>query len=54
VVEKGVDGLLERKWAGARKPAVRGALSEEFLHGMGHGVRKQISDRIYRNSFVSS
>jgi transposase len=25
VVEKGVDGLLKRDWAGARKPAVRGA-----------------------------
>ena len=44
VVEKGVDGLLERKWAGARKPAVRGALSEEFLKRLEEGKFRQARD----------
>lgn len=30
VVAKGVDALLHREWAGARRPLVRGALAEEF------------------------
>jgi transposase len=44
VVEKGVDGLLERKWAGARKPALRGDLSEEFLKRLEEGKFRQARD----------
>jgi transposase len=44
VVEKGVDGLLKRDWAGARKPAVRGALSEEFLKLLEEGKFRQARD----------
>ena len=44
VVEKGVKGLLSRRWAGARKPAVRGALTQEFLEKLEEGKFRQARD----------
>ena len=44
VVEKGVEVLLERKWAGARKPAVRGAVADEFLNRLEEGRFRQVRD----------
>ena len=44
VVEKGVEGLLSRRWAGARKPTVRGALTQEFLEKLEEGKFRQARD----------
>lgn len=44
VVGQGVDGLLKRRWAGARKPAVRGALTKEFLEKLEAGKFRQARD----------
>lgn len=41
---KGVEGLLERKWKGARKPAVHGAVAEEFIQRLEAGQFRQASD----------
>jgi transposase len=39
-----VKGLLKRDWNGARKPAVRGAVAEEFLERLGEGKFRQARD----------
>lgn len=44
VVEKGVDGLINRGWTGARKPAARGALTKEFLEKLEAGKFRQARD----------
>lgn len=44
LVESGVEGLLSRKWAGARKPAVRGAVAEEFAQALEAGKFRQARD----------
>lgn len=44
LVEKGVEGLLRREWAGARKPAVRGAVAEEFGEALEQGKFRQAKD----------
>lgn len=44
VVGQGVEGLLKRGWAGARKPAVRGALTKEFLEKLEAGKFRQARD----------
>ncbi len=44
VMSKGVEGLLERDWNGARKPAVRGAVVEEFLERLEGGKFRQARD----------
>ena len=40
----GVDGLLSRRWAGARTPAVRGAVAEEFGQALEKGKFRQAKD----------
>jgi transposase len=44
VVEAGVDGLLSREWAGARVPAVRGAVAEAFDQALAQGKFRQAKD----------
>ena len=44
VVAKGVPGLLQRKWKGARKPAVRGAVATEFIRRLEAGQFRQARD----------
>ena len=44
VMSEGVEGLLKRDWNGARKPAVRGAVAEEFLERLGEGKFRQARD----------
>jgi hypothetical protein len=44
VLTEGVKGLLKRDWNGARKPAVRGAVAEEFLESLGEGKFRQARD----------
>ena len=44
VVAKGVSGLLHRDWKGARKPAVRGAVAEEFIQRLEAGQFRQARD----------
>lgn len=41
---EGVEGLLSRDWAGARKPAVRGAVAEEFGRALEEGKFRQAKD----------
>jgi transposase len=40
----GVEGLLSRDWAGARKPAVRGPVAEEFGQALEQGKFRQAKD----------
>lgn len=40
----GVKGLLSRDWAGARKPAVRGPVAEEFEQALEQGKFRQAKD----------
>lgn len=42
--EGGVEGLLSRGWAGARKPAVRGAVAKEFGQALEEGKFRQARD----------
>jgi transposase len=42
--KEGVEGLLSRGWAGARKPAVRGAVAEEFGQALEQGKFRQAKD----------
>ena len=44
VVAQGVAGLLERKWKGARQPAVRGAVAAEFIRRLEAGQFRQARD----------
>lgn len=44
VVAEGVEGLLKREWAGARKPAVDGAVAEEFKAKLEAGAFRQARD----------
>jgi transposase len=44
LVEHGVEGLLRRGWAGARKPAVRGVVAEEFGEALAQGKFRQAKD----------
>src|SRR5258708_660357 len=44
VERAGVAGLLTRKWAGARTPAVRGAVAEEFIARLEAGQFRQARD----------
>jgi transposase len=44
VVAEGVAGLLRRRWAGARRPLVRGALAEEFLSLLSAGRFRRAKD----------
>ncbi len=44
LLEKGVEGLLSREWAGARKPAVRGAVAEEFGQALEQGKFRRAKD----------
>lgn len=44
VLTEGEKGLLKRDWNGARKPAVRGAVAEEFLERLGEGKFRQARD----------
>lgn len=44
VVAKGVDALLHREWAGARRPLVRGALAEEFTELLEAGRFRRARD----------
>jgi len=44
VLSNGVKGLLQRDWAGARKPTVRGAVAEEFIEQLGQGKFRQARD----------
>lgn len=44
LVAGGVEGLLQREWAGARRPAVHGALAEEFLAKLERGSFRQARD----------
>jgi transposase len=44
VEQGGVAGLLKREWAGGRKPAVRGAVAEEFIRRLGAGQFRQVRD----------
>ena len=44
VMSEGVEGLLKRDWNGARKPAVRGVVAEEFLERLGEGKFRQARD----------
>jgi hypothetical protein len=41
VMSEGVEGFLKRDWNGARKPAVRGTVAEEFLERLGKGKFRQ-------------
>lgn len=44
VEQGGVSGLLKREWAGGRKPAVHGAVAEEFIRRMEAGQFRQVRD----------
>lgn len=44
VVAHGVAGLLRREWKGARQPAVRGAVAEEFIRRLETGQFRQARD----------
>jgi len=44
LVAGGVEGLLQREWAGARRPAVHGALVDEFLAKLERGSFRQARD----------
>jgi transposase len=44
VEQGGVVGLLKREWAGARKPAVHGAVKAEFIQRMEAGQFRQVRD----------
>ena len=44
VVAEGVAGLLTRAWQGARVPAVRGAVAEEFVRRLEAGQFRQAQD----------
>ncbi len=44
LVAGGVKGLLSRDWAGARKPAVRGPVAEEFEQALEQGMFRQAKD----------
>lgn len=44
VVAEGVAGLLQRDWKGARVPAVRGAVAEEFIRRLEAGQFRQARD----------
>lgn len=44
VVAEGVEGLLKREWAGARKPAVDGAVAEEVTAKLEAGAFRQARD----------
>lgn len=44
VVTEGVAGLLQRKWKGARVPAVRGAVAAEFIQRLEAGQFRQARD----------
>ena len=44
VVAKGVPGLMQRAWKGARKPAVRGAVAAEFIQRLEAGQFRQARD----------
>ena len=44
IVAGGVPALLERKWAGARRPLVRGALAEEFTRLLEQGRFRRAKD----------
>jgi putative transposase len=44
VQEAGVAGLLRRDWAGARTPAVRGAVAQEFIERLQAGQFRQARD----------
>ena len=41
VVAEGVPGLLKRDWKGARQPAVRGAVADEFIRRLAAGQFRQ-------------
>jgi len=44
LMEKGIDGLLSRRRAGARKPAVRGTVAVEFGQALEKGKFRQAKD----------
>jgi transposase len=44
VVKEGVKGLLQRDWAGARRPVVRGAVAQEFVQCLEEGKFRQARD----------
>jgi len=44
VLDGGVKGLLQRDWAGARRPTVRGPLADEFREQLGQGKFRQARD----------
>lgn len=44
LVEKGIEGLLSRSWAGARQATVRGAVAEEFGQALEQGKFRQAKD----------
>ena len=44
VVAEGVPGLLQRKWKGARQPAVRGPVATEFIQRLEAGQFRQARD----------
>jgi hypothetical protein len=44
VVSEGGDALLKRSWAGARKPAVHGAVAVEFVAKLEAGAFRQAND----------
>ena len=44
LVAEGVAGLLRRKWKGARKPTVRGAVQDEFIQRLEAGQFRQARD----------
>lgn len=46
LVEQGVEGLLSRSWAGARKPAVHGAVAEKFGQALDPGKFRQTKDAL--------
>ena len=44
LVGEGLDALLKRSWAGARKPAVEGELAEKFIGELKAGTFRQARD----------
>ena len=44
VEQAGVSELLKREWAGGRKPAVRGAVADEFIRRLGAGQFRQVRE----------
>lgn len=44
VVSDGVEALLERQWAGARKPTVHGVVAQEFGEQLEAGTFRQARD----------